>query len=159
MEGGHRRQSGGCRKGTGRWRESEPVAAMSDDIEDEKIGNGFTSDELATLRTMLAADRTLMAWIRTSLSLESFGFTIYKVLQGFAAEGKAIATNAPRNAGLVLACAGTLAMLMGLLENRQIRKMVHIPPKLRRSRMTSIMAVVMVLTGIILFVSISAHLL
>jgi putative membrane protein len=31
-------------------------------------------------RTIMAADRTLMAWIRTSLSMLSFGFTIYKFL-------------------------------------------------------------------------------
>jgi len=36
---------------------------------------------LATDRTRLAHDRTLMAWVRTSTSLISFGFTIYKFFQ------------------------------------------------------------------------------
>ena len=38
-----------------------------------------TSTELARERNRAAADRTLMAWIRTSLSLIGFGFTIAKV--------------------------------------------------------------------------------
>ncbi len=37
-----------------------------------------TSTELARERTREAADRTLMAWIRTGLSLISFGFGIGK---------------------------------------------------------------------------------
>jgi uncharacterized membrane protein YidH (DUF202 family) len=36
------------------------------------------STELARERTRQAADRTLMAWIRTSLSLIGFGFGIAK---------------------------------------------------------------------------------
>jgi uncharacterized membrane protein YidH (DUF202 family) len=36
--------------------------------------------DLATMRTILAADRTLMAWIRTSFTLLGFGFTIYAIL-------------------------------------------------------------------------------
>jgi len=32
-------------------------------------------------RTRMAADRTLMAWIRTSVSMISFGFSIYKFFQ------------------------------------------------------------------------------
>ena len=36
---------------------------------------------LAVDRTRLAHDRTLMAWVRTSTSLISFGFTIYKFFQ------------------------------------------------------------------------------
>lgn len=46
-------------------------------MEEQRIGPG-TSDELARERTRAAADRTLMAWIRTSLSLISFGFGIGK---------------------------------------------------------------------------------
>ena len=34
--------------------------------------------DLGYERTRLAADRTLMAWIRTSVSMISFGFTIFK---------------------------------------------------------------------------------
>jgi len=33
-------------------------------------------DKLPVSRTMMAADRSLMAWIRTALSMISFGFTI-----------------------------------------------------------------------------------
>ena len=36
----------------------------------------------------MAADRTLMAWIRTTLSMISFGFTIYKFLQAMFESGK-----------------------------------------------------------------------
>ena len=36
---------------------------------------------LALDRNKLAAERTLMAWVRTALSMISFGFTIYKFLQ------------------------------------------------------------------------------
>ena len=38
------------------------------------------ADVLATERTRMAADRTLMGWIRTALSMIGFGFTIYKFL-------------------------------------------------------------------------------
>jgi putative membrane protein len=37
--------------------------------------------QLAVERTTLAHERTLMAWVRTSVSLISFGFTIYKFFQ------------------------------------------------------------------------------
>lgn len=41
---------------------------------DEERSGPDTSTELARERTREAADRTLMAWIRTALSLISFGF-------------------------------------------------------------------------------------
>jgi uncharacterized membrane protein YidH (DUF202 family) len=37
--------------------------------------------KLAVDRTRLVHDQTLMAWVRTSTSLISFGFTIYKFFQ------------------------------------------------------------------------------
>lgn len=39
------------------------------------------ADVLATERTRMAADRTLMGWTRTALSLTGFGFTIFKFLE------------------------------------------------------------------------------
>lgn len=45
----------------------------------EKRTGPDTSTELAKERTRAAADRTLMAWIRTALSLISFGFGVGKV--------------------------------------------------------------------------------
>lgn len=39
------------------------------------------SDDLARQRTRMAAERTLMAWIRTSLSMIGFGFGIDKIVE------------------------------------------------------------------------------
>ncbi|HEY2024516.1 YidH family protein [Paraburkholderia sp.] len=73
--------------------------------------------DLATTRTLMAADRTLMAWIRTALSMISFGFTIYKVLQGFTEAGVHLAhPHSPRTVGLFLTGMGTVSMVMGTIE-------------------------------------------
>jgi putative membrane protein len=44
---------------------------------------------LAEERTDVALDRTLMAWVRTTLSVISFGFTIFKFFQYFQQTGEA----------------------------------------------------------------------
>jgi len=116
---------------------------------------------LAVMNTLMAADRTLMAWIRTSLSLLSFGFTIYKILQGFQdVSGKfVVRMDAPRNVGLFLTGMGTLAMVMGTLEYFHTLKVLHQPRIFGRPRAPLIMALIMSLMGIILFFSITSKVL
>ena len=45
----------------------------------QELTKADTATELARERNRAAADRTLMAWIRTSLSLIAFGFSIGKI--------------------------------------------------------------------------------
>ena len=66
--------------------------------------------DMGTMRTIMAADRTLMAWIRTSLSMLSFGFTIYKFLEGAAQQNMLPRSGTPQDVGLFLAGMGTLSM-------------------------------------------------
>jgi putative membrane protein len=111
--------------------------------------------DLAVSRTLMAADRTLMAWVRTALSLNSFGFTIYKLLQAVQHGGTQLrAEETPRNIGLFLIGMGTIAMIMGVLEYcataREMRELKHI----RLVRPTFIMGLLMTAFGLTLFFSI-----
>ena len=45
------------------------------------MGTGRAPDDLPRQNTMLAADSRLLSWIRTTLSMIGFGFTIDKVLE------------------------------------------------------------------------------
>jgi putative membrane protein len=115
--------------------------------------------DMAATRSLMAADRTLMAWLRTSLSLNSFGFTIYKVLQGLAEAGTNLPPGqTPRSVGLVLTGLGTLAMVMGTVEYaqaiRDLRRYVDASLK----RPAFIMALLMSVFGVFLFVSIVSRL-
>ena len=116
--------------------------------------------DLATTRTLMAADRTLMAWIRTALSLLSFGFTIYKVLQGFEEAGTLVTTHGetPRTVGLFLTGMGTVAMVMGTIEYWQTLKALRQVKDFRLARPPLIMAVLMSVTGVFLFFSIITRL-
>ena len=122
----------------------------------------LSSSELAELRTdlaasrnLMAADRTLMAWVRTSLSLDSFGFTIYKVLLAFQQGGGQFRQeHTPRNIGLFLTGFGTFAMLMGTVEYWQTLKELRQIKDFRLTRPALVMAVIMSVMGVFVFVSI-----
>jgi putative membrane protein len=78
--------------------------------------------ELAVVRSYFAAERTLMAWIRTSLSMISFGFSIGKVSEVLAS----VEIKGLRGRGTVsvltvahfLVILGTLALLGACWEYR-----------------------------------------
>jgi putative membrane protein len=72
---------------------------------------------LAIGRSRLAVERTLMAWVRTSLSMISFGFTIFKFLQDLVKVGSArISDRGPRNFGLALVGLGTVALIAATIQ-------------------------------------------
>jgi putative membrane protein len=75
--------------------------------------------DMAVERTAMAADRTLMAWVRTAISMISFGFTIYKFLEGANKQGVDLTRNptGPRNLGLLLIAIGTVSLGMGMVEH------------------------------------------
>ena len=75
--------------------------------------------DLGYERTRLAADRTLMAWIRTSVSMISFGFSIYKFFQYLLESNLAAGNlqhNAPRNFGVALVILGMALLALAIVE-------------------------------------------
>jgi len=86
--------------------------------EGKPVTPNFTTD-LAVTRTVMAADRSMMAWVRTGLSLLTFGFTIYKFLdyarEELIATGKEVTDfSSPKFIGLFLIGLGILSLLMGI---------------------------------------------
>ena len=73
----------------------------------------------------MALERTLMAWLRTGLSLISFGFTIYKILEALQSRGGVIMReNAPRNVSLFLILLGMAMLVVGMIEYRMARSRI-----------------------------------
>lgn len=82
--------------------------------------------ELAKERNRAAEERTLMAWIRTSLSLISFGFGIERIVTVLYRQlGDRINPfRLSRILGLSFVALGTLAILLAALEHRkQLQKL------------------------------------
>jgi putative membrane protein len=116
--------------------------------------------DLGVMRTMMAADRTLMAWIRTSLSMFTFGYTLYKVLQDINDIAHLeIHETAPRNAGIMLTVTGTVALIMGIIEYSVTLRMLRRSYRFRLARPTLVMSVVLTFAGGFLCVGIVSRLL
>ena len=116
--------------------------------------------ELGELRTLMGADRTLMAWVRTALSMLSFSFTIYKVLNDIGdSGGKLRYPNSPIVIGLVLAIGGVAAMLMGIIEYRVTVRLLRPYHDVSGTRSTVLIAYFMLGAGLLLVFGIATSLL
>ena len=96
--------------------------------EDRKLFLDEERMDLAVEQTREASERTLMAWIRTTLSMISFGFGLFKFLQynpqfeGSPGPGNAHGPFASQNLGAALIGLGTLFLVMAMVQYANVQK-------------------------------------
>jgi putative membrane protein len=121
-------------------------------------GRPLLPADMGEMRTIMAADRTLMAWIRTSLSMLSFGFTIYKFLDAMIEHDQLARSNSPQQVGMFLAGMGTAAMVLGTLSYWTTLRDLERIEEFRIGRPALAMALIMSVAGVALFISIAIRL-
>jgi putative membrane protein len=113
---------------------------------------GDIATRLAMDRNYMAAERTLMAWVRTALSMISFGFTIGKLGQVVSSIEVKNLLGQTRMMGVesiayLLVILGTVALLMATIQHR-VRMYQLFQMGLRRQVSTSfVVAVVLIVVG------------
>jgi putative membrane protein len=109
-----------------------------------------STDELAMQRTVMASERTFMAWTRTALSLISFGFTIPKILEYTEGPKLRLLGNAgPRILGTTLIALGVFTLAVSSFEHwHHLRRMkITHHMEFRTSRLSYVVAIVLFVLG------------
>ena len=107
---------------------------------------------LAMQRNVMASDRTLMAWIRTSLSLIGFGFTLAKVFQSLAEEhviirGPAGNIWSAQAVGMALLVLGVFALVAAIFDHHHDLKQLRAAGLARRFSLPTAVASVLAIVG------------
>ncbi len=125
--------------------------------------NPTAESHFAWLRTRYAVDRTFMAWLRTAASMIGFGFTIvqfFEHLVGMKEFEPPRLPNAPVFLGLALIGTGVIALTIALyeftavvrhLEEPQFQDIADASP---HKTAAIVVAIALIVTGIVAFVSI-----
>ncbi len=115
--------------------------------------------ELARERNRAAADRTLMAWIRTSLSLIAFGFSIgqfFEFLKYSQLEKNIDPIHSSRIVGVSFIVVGTLGLLAAVIQHWYIleaikkRQYIYVPS----FPLTLIVAICLLIIGLFSFIAV-----
>jgi putative membrane protein len=106
--------------------------------------------ELAKERNRAAEERTLMAWIRTSLALIGFGFGIDRVVAAiYQALGDAVnPMRLSRILGMAFVALGTIAMLLAALDHQRQLKRIQRNDLVYQSRHSPSLVVAYILTAL-----------
>lgn len=134
------------------------------DDKDESTRLAYGRTELAMGRTFMALERSLQAWIRTALSMISFGFTIGKLgtayLHDIQVQGVlgGIHTLGIRSLAYFLVILGTLALVGATLQYRLALQALYANGLRRRVSIAFIIAILLSLAGIFAFSSLAMNL-
>ena len=119
----------------------------------------LSTTDLARVRTAMAADRTLMAWVRTALSMISFGFTITKFFQYLNDSTQhAARPQGARNLGLTLTAVGVIGLLAAVLQHQHTLTGLGVANARARRSAAVITAIAVILVGVVVFVSVLTRL-
>lgn len=118
--------------------------------------------QLALQRSFLATERTLMAWIRTSISMIGFGFTLAELFRSLARSDVLIRGPAGRvwtaeGVGMVLISLGTFALLVAVFDHRREMKQLHSAGLPERFSLTMAVASVLAILGVMALVSVLVY--
>lgn len=97
-------------------------------MSDKPVAN--VANELARERNREAAERTLMAWIRTALSLIGFGFGIGKLDEVLQGDGLRSRLETPHSAlifGAAFIVVGILGLLAAIVQHARVLKRLSRP--------------------------------
>jgi putative membrane protein len=121
----------------------------------EKVGTEPAASWTALEGTRLAYERTLMAWVRTAVSLITFGFTIYKFAQYMQeSQGlKVVRLVTPRAFGMFMISAGLITLLMATVEHYRSRKRLQEQYTGMQVSISLVLAVWISAIGILAFVA------
>lgn len=99
----------------------------------------LSEETLDNLR--LAYERTALAWMRTSLALIGFGFTIDKFFEGVASRVRGAVVLSPHFIGTTMIAFGLIALVLFAIELRQFRKRYPAVPRSMAGFVGAMMAV------------------
>jgi putative membrane protein len=86
------------------------------DVDSAEPGPDFRIPS-ALVRTALSSEQTLMSWVRTSLSLSTFGFAIAKFFQYLAGQANTPLAAGPRRLGIALILLGVVVLTAAVVEH------------------------------------------
>ena len=111
----------------------------------------------ALVRTAFSSEQTLMSWMRTAVSLFTFGFSISQFFHYLdKQQGGAILSAGPRRLGLALICLGVLALALAMFEHlHRLRALQRLGmPKISQYLLPLGSAAIFLVIGIIALVSV-----
>jgi len=124
---------------------------MNDEASKEKKAGPDVGTRLALDRTYVADERTLLAWVRTSLSMISFGFTLSKlgqVLQDVEFKGLfRTRTVSMKELAYFLVILGTLALLAASFQHWRRVRQLHAMGLAQQFSVTFIVALALAAVG------------
>jgi putative membrane protein len=116
----------------------------------------------SAINTRFGSERTLMAAVRTSLSLIGFGFTIYKVFESFRqsmGDAGPVRVNSPRRLGMTLVSLGVFVLVAGAWQHWLfLRELKRETDQAFPWSISLTVSVLMALTGVVVFVTILVRL-